>query len=373
MIKLQGDDRPTYILRYPRMIRWTKGGLILFLVIAALLQWGSAWVRYLRPVIEVIGTSIDPIPVLTAQPLRPLIGAHLSLLFVAGAIAFLYAALPDLSLAEGGLAARTALGWRAIPWASITTVRLILFEESPRTLVLVQGTWSRWSPWPRLVSMCLGAGFEPGLLFTSDIQEFRPFIQRLYDEVTHISPDALFDDEFFSLPVRLVLEPGATLDILAEQVSGEGWPLNLSAQAMAAVPAGLAVVNLLLMAIYGGGWWKPLVIIGLCEVEWLIGAFYLYALAEFFPAEIEYQQAALLYPLPQVPRALLTVPMAILVAAGLAFPAALVGLVGVIWSVLLTTFLVQKIYRLDSILPAMLGGAVQALYQFMILALAVTR
>ena len=68
----------------------------------------------------------------------------------------------------------------------------------------------------------------------------------------------------------------------------------------------------------GGGWWKPLVIIGLCEVEWLIGAFYLYALAEFFPAEIEYQQAALLYPLPQVPRALLTVPMAILVAAGLA-------------------------------------------------------
>ena len=373
MIKLQGDDRPTYILRYPRPIRWTKGGLILLLVAAALVQWGSAWVRYLRPFIEVIGTSIDPLPVLAAQPLRPLVGAHVSLLFAAGAIAFIYAVLPDLSLTDGGLAARTALGWRAIPWSSITTVRLILFEESPRTLVLVQGTWSRWSPWPRLVSMCLGAGFEPGLLFTSDIQEFRPFIQRLYDEVTHISPDALFDDEFFSLPVRLVFEPGATLDILVEQVSSQGWPLNLSAQAMGAVPAGLVVVNLLLLAVYGGAWWKPLVIIALCQVEWLIGAFYLYALAEFFPSETEYQKAVLLYPLPQVPRALLTVPMAVLVAAGLSFPGALVGLLGVIWAVILTALLVQKLYRLDSILPAMLGGTVQALFQFMILALAVTR
>jgi hypothetical protein len=47
--------------------------------------------------------------------------------------------------------------------------------------------------------------------------------------------------------------------------------------------------------------------------------------------------------------------------------------VGVIWAVILTSLLVQKIYRLESILPAMLGGTVQALYQFMILALAVTR
>jgi hypothetical protein len=248
-------------------------------------------------------------------------------------------------------------------------VRIQSFTESDRRLVLVQGNWTKWSPWPRLVSACLGAGFAPGVLFTSDIRDFKPLMLRLYQEVSSASPEALFDNEFASPSALIVQEPSPTLDMLVEQAQSEGWPMGVSAQAMAAVPAGLVLVELLILILYGGHWWEPAAIIAMCGFEWLIGTFYLYALAEFFPGEIEFQQAALLYPLPQIPRALLAVPMAMLVAAGAPFLAAMVGLVSVIWAVMLTAFLVRHMFRLRSILPAVIGGVFQALFQFLVLAL----
>lgn len=376
MIRLQADDLPTYILSYPRAVRWTKRGVVLVLVAIALVNWGLAWLRFIQPVAQAARvaplTITRALDILAAQPLRPLLSAHLSLALVAGAVAFVYHVLPDLALSDRGLAVRTSLDWRAIPWSSVTTVRIIPFEESKRRLVLVQGTWTRWSPWPRLVSMCLGAGFEPGLLFTTDIRDFKPFMRRLYDEVHAGAPEALFDPEFFSLPARLVMEPSLTLQLLVEQARDEGWPLSLSAQAMGAVAGGLVLVQLLLLLLQGGDWWKPILVIALCQVEWLIGAFYLFALAEFFPSNVEFEESALLYPLAQVPRALLAVPMAMLVAAGVPFAAGILGMVGVVWAVMLTAFLVQRMYHLDSLLLALIGGTFQVMFLFIILALALT-
>jgi hypothetical protein len=218
----------------------------------------------------------------------------------------------------------------------------------------------------------LGAGFEPGLLFTSALRDFQPLMERLYQEVRQAAPEALFDDEFFSLPALLLLEPTLTLADLVDEARDEGWPPAISAQAMASVSAGLVLVQLLILLLSGGVWWMPMVILGLCGVEWALGSFYLYALAEVFPGDVEFHQAALLYPLSQVPRALLTVPMAMLVAAGVPFLAAMLGLVGVLWAVTLTALLVQQLFRLKSVLPAMVGGAFQVLFQFMVLALALS-
>ncbi len=61
--------------------------------------------------------------------------------------------------------------------------------------------------------------------------------------------------------------------------------------------------------------------------------------------------------------------MAMLVAAGAPFLAAMVGLVSVLWAVILTAFLVRHMFRLRSILPAVIGGVFQALFQFLVLAL----
>jgi hypothetical protein len=58
-----------------------------------------------------------------------------------------------------------------------------------------------------------------------------------------------------------------------------------------------------------------------------------------------------------------------LVAAGVPFLAAMIGLVGVLWAVILTAFLVRHMFRLRSILPAVIGGVFQALFQFLVLAL----
>jgi hypothetical protein len=138
---------------------------------------------------------------------------------------------------------------------------------------------------------------------------------------------------------------------------------------MAAVPAGLILVQLLILILEGDVWWKGLAIAGLCGLEWLIGALYLYALAEIFPGLVEFRETALLYPLAQIPRALLSLPMAMLVAAGVPFLAAMLGLAGVLWAVILTALLVQQFYRLKSIVPAVIGGAFQALFQFLVLAI----
>jgi hypothetical protein len=377
MAKLQGDNLPSYILSYSRWVSIIRIGIAIVLAGVAVGRWVVAWVSFLRPVVDVMGRTAWGTPeglrllydTMAAQPLRPLIAAHVGILFTAGALALLYALLPDLAIDDEGLAVRTLTGWQVIPWTAVTVVRIQSFAKSKRRLVLVQGKWARWSPWPRLMSACMGAGWEPGVLFTSDIRDFKPLILRLYQEVKQASPQALFDDEFVSPSALLVLEPTPTLDTLVEQAQAEGWPIGISAQAIGAVAAGLVLVELMMLILHGGIWWAPLAIIAWCGFEWLIGAFYLYALAEPFPGEIELYEAALLYPLPQIPRALLTVPMMMLIAAGLPFPAALLGLAGVLWSVILTVFLVRRVFLLRSILPAAIGGAFQALFQFLLLAL----
>jgi len=58
-----------------------------------------------------------------------------------------------------------------------------------------------------------------------------------------------------------------------------------------------------------------------------------------------------------------------LAGAGLGFLAAAVGLSGVLWAVVLTAFLVQRLYHLKSMLPAVPGALLQTLYQFLILAI----
>ena len=376
MAKLQGENLPSYILGYSRWVSIIRIGAVILLAGVAVGRWVLAWVNFSRPVIEVMSRTAWGTPegsrllldTVTAQPLRPLVAAHIGLLLTAGALALLYSLLPDLAMADDGLAVRTLTGWHVIPWTAMAVVRIQSFAESDRRLVLIQGKWTRWSPWPRLVSACMGAGFEPGVLFTSDIRDFKPLILRLYQEVKLASPQALFDDEFASPSALLVLEPTPTLDSLVEQAQEEGWPMGVSAQAMAAVAAGLVLVELLMLILQGDVWWESLAIIAWCGFEWLIGTFYLYALAEFFPGEIEFHEAALLYPLAQIPRALLTLPMLMLVAAGLPFVAAMLGLAGVVWAVILTVFLVRRLFRLQSILPAAIGGAFQAVFQFLVLA-----
>jgi len=379
MTKSPADEQTTYVLSYPRPVRLARFAAAALLVGGALFTWVLAWVRFVSPVIRALQAAGPAaswgrvlLDALAAQPLRPLIAAHLGLLLTAAALAFLRALLPDLALTEGGLAVGALRRWRVVPWASVRTVRIMSFEKEERRLVLVQGDWSRWSPWPRLVSASLGAGFDPGFFFTSTIRDFKPLMVRLYRDVHQAVPDALFDDQFLSPSAALVVEPLPTLAALADQAREDGWPLDLSIQAMGAVPAGLVLVQLLILLLTGGIWWQPLAVVALCGLEWLIGALYLYALAEILPGTVEFRQAGLLYPLPQIPRALLALPMAMLVSAGLFVPAAFVGLAGIIWAVMLTALMVQQLYRLKSLLPAMVGGAFQALFQFIVLAVALT-
>lgn len=377
MTKLEGDERPTYVLNYARWVNWIRTGAVLLLMGAVLVRWVLAWVRFLRPVVQAAtssaGASSDlgriVVETLAAQPLRPLISVHLSLLLVAGALAFIYHLFPPLSLTDEGLAIRTLTGWQVVPWTSVSVVRIVAFEKPGRRLVLVQGNWSRWSPWPRLLSVCLGAGFQPGLVFTSAIRDFKPLMLRLYQEVSQAVPEALFDEKFPSPSALIVLEPTETLAVLTQDARDEGWPLVISAQAMGAVTAGLVLMQILLLILEGDIWWKLFAIVVLCGLEWLIGALYFLALAEFFPGDVELRDAALLYPLPQIPRALLAVPMSMLIAAGMPFLAAMLGLAGVLWSVILTALLVQQLYYLKSILPAMIGVPFQALFQFILLAI----
>lgn len=357
----------SYTLSYPRLVRLARVAILLLLAVAALVQWVLAWVHFIQPLTQ--GAA------LAAQPLRPLIAANLGLLLTVGSLAFVTLFLPDLALADDGLAVRTLFGWRVMPWAAIAAVRTIPFERSSQKLVLVQGRGGRGISWLHLVSACLGAGFKPGILFTSAIRDFEPLVDRLRQEVALAAPQAVLDDQLFSLPARLVFEPAPTLDGLVSQSRDEDWaPANLAqpARAMAAVTAGLLLIQILVLVLKGGAWWKPVALVGLGAVEWAAGALYFYALGAFLPGEVELYQGARLYPFAQIPRALLALPMAMLVAAGLPFLASMVGLAAIVWAVILTAVLVQQVYRLPSILPAMAGAALQALALFVLLVLVFT-
>ena len=357
----------SYTLTYSRWLRLARIAIVVLLAVAALVQWVLAWVHFIQPLTQ--GAA------LAAQPLRPLIAANLGLLLTVGSLAFVYLFLPDLSLADGGLAVRTLFGWRVMPWAAVAAVRTIPFERSSRKLVLVQGRGGRGVSWLHLVSACLGAGLKPGILFTSAIRDFEPLVDRLRQEVALAAPEAVLDDQFFSLPARLVFEPAPTLDGLVGQSRDEDWAMaNLAqpARVMAAVTAGLLLIQVLMLILKGGAWWKPVALVGLGAVEWAAGALYFYALGAFLPGEVELYQGARLYPYAQIPRALLALPMAMLVAAGLPFLASMVGLAAIVWAVILTAVLVQQVYRLPSILPAMAGAALQALALFVLLVLVFT-
>jgi hypothetical protein len=90
MSKRQEEDSRTYVLSYPRRIRLARFGLIVLLTVAALVRWVQAWIAFVRPVVLYAKNTSQAIDFLNAQPLRPLISAHLSLILVAGAIAFIY-------------------------------------------------------------------------------------------------------------------------------------------------------------------------------------------------------------------------------------------------------------------------------------------
>ena len=57
MTKLQGEDLPTYVLSYPRWVRWSRTGAVVLLVGIAVVGWVLAWVSFLRPLIEVMSNN----------------------------------------------------------------------------------------------------------------------------------------------------------------------------------------------------------------------------------------------------------------------------------------------------------------------------
>ncbi|MFN2226654.1 MAG: hypothetical protein ACK2UY_10110, partial [Anaerolineae bacterium] len=101
-IETEGEgERPTYVLGYSRRLRLARLALALVLAAGALVNWALAWLHFVQPVVQAL-RAMDPaagwgrvlLDALAAQPLRPLIAAHVSLLLTAGALALLYAFLP---------------------------------------------------------------------------------------------------------------------------------------------------------------------------------------------------------------------------------------------------------------------------------------
>ena len=58
--------------------------------------------------------------------------------------------------------------------------------------------------------------------------------------------------------------------------------------------------------------------------------------------------------------------------AGVPLAAGILGMVGVVWAVVLTAFLVQQLYHLETLLFTLVGGALQVMFQFIILGLALS-
>ena len=210
------EGAPTYVLGYPRPVRLARAAVTVLLAGGAVVHWVLAWIDFAGPALEALnagGGGLRPaVEALAIQPLRPLLAAHLGLLLAAWAIAIAGDLLPDLALADGGFLVRRLRRWSLVPWSSVRAVRA-MHLGGERYLVLVQGRWGRLAAGPRLVSLLLGAGAVPGVLLTSAMRDFLPFMERLYHEVKAAVAEPVLDDAFYSLPAALAVDPGAAAAI----------------------------------------------------------------------------------------------------------------------------------------------------------------
>jgi hypothetical protein len=381
---------------YPARIRALTEGLALLLGALALLQYLLTMVRLAALQFPFVARLIQPYYTLYEAPggagwgrVWLLVAAHLLLLLGLVVVGALRSLLPSLETRPEGLALKRGSGWQVVPWRHITAVTDTELSDQNHVLFLT----ARGLPWPYLASGLLyGYGWRTGVLVTSALSNFEALMQRVVLSVTRaheahatqLAAPLLRDSERSQLLLG-ALRPGPAIDQLVAEAREEDPPPPVTTGrvlraarpmvVLALLPALLLLADVWLRQAQWpsiGGLVSALAIFCFGLLEWPLVSLLTQVFDENTAQGSEGSRGLYLYPQVQLPRAVaLVAALALLVTLGslpvLGGLPLLLWLAGIGWSFLLAAGLWESLYDWRGT-QLLIGGAVPALYQLMVLA-----
>lgn len=352
---------------------WLLRGLPLFLLGIVALQ--SAW-TCLRALMTLMGewrrVPVDPLWQLPVTPFAAMGGALLALAITAQLALFLSNLLVPITLSEQGLYFHLLRRPGFIPWEQIDSFFAARLAISERVLLFVRT--ASGAPWySRFYGLAVGAGFWPGFLVTSDMDNFGPALGHTLRNVEDERgiEQVRFDEQQAGPLAAITLTPHQRLAFL--------WPIDEQGQPAASIiqpgvlqqAARLAtivalalplvlLINQLLGLTIG---FTPFILLLLALLEWPIGSYWLVAIGDMLAHPYPWQDMLALYPELQLPRWLIALAcLALVLTQAPQWLFSLPILAGLLWSGWLLTLLTQRIYNIQD-RRRLLGAVLPLIYQ----------
>jgi hypothetical protein len=291
--------------------------------------------------------------------------------------------LPDVAARREGLGVRYFRAWRIVPWSQLKAIKVTELSETSQ-IVIVQV--HRGLPFPaRLTSLFYDGSAAPGLLVTSAMSAFEPFLKRIILEVmggpaSEKSPAApIFQSHARSDLLLAMFSPTHAIDLMVNDARAESETRAISAGQMlrAARPmVALAllppVVLLCDLMVQQSILPEPrtlvvaLTLFVLGMLEWPIVVLSSIALDETSGGGEEGARAWYLYPVAQLPRLVAMVAVLIAVLTAVPFLPALLWIIMLAWVFMLAAGLWGELYDWQGSL-LLAGGLIPVLFQLLVL------
>ncbi|MBV9789387.1 MAG: hypothetical protein JOZ51_14480 [Chloroflexi bacterium] len=364
---------------YPKLVHTILNTVTALIIGFALWRYLDAWITFLIFKFP----SLRETALFSSREIQPLvsdwgllIGAHIGLLLVAGALLLIRHLFPAVAVDGAGITF-TALGRsHRLSWEQVRVVKATDVREGQH-VVLVEAEEAGLPWYFRMGPWLYDGGVGRGALIWPTIQPFEPLMQRMALELTRRQqpdqPLKLRDDAPGWL-LMMAVRPADALDRLVMQYqSDDDMPQALEVPALLRAgmimlwnAAGPAALLLIYWMMYKGlliSAQVPLMLIiaviwGM--TEWPLAGFLASSLDQMVGIGNKGYQGLYMYPTAQLPR-LLPLAVAILLTF-MGFPnlALLVWFGGIVWSGILTAGLWEALYGWRG--AALIGGSAMPVF-----------
>jgi hypothetical protein len=315
---------------------------------------------------------VDPLWQLQVTPLAAMGGALLALAVTAQLALFLSNLLVPITLSEQGLYFHLLRRGRFIPWEEIDSFFASRLGISERVLLFVRT--ASGAPWySRFYGLAIGAGFWPGFLVTSDMDNFGPALGHTLRNVEDERgiEQVRFDEQQPGPLAAITLTPHQRLAFLWP-IDEQGRPaatiiqpgvLPQAARIATIVALTLPIVLLIKQLLGLTVGFAPFILFVLALLEWPIGSYWLVAVGDILAHPFPWPDMLALYPELQLPRSLIALAcLALVLTHAPLWLFSLPILLGLLWSGWLLTLLTQRIYNIQD-RRSLLGALLPLIYQ----------
>nr|MBA3531543.1 hypothetical protein [Ardenticatenales bacterium] len=277
--------------------------------------------------------------------------------------------LLPLTLGEQGLYVHGLRGTRVVAWEHLKGFYGTRIGESARTLLFVRAT--KGAPWySRLHGLAVGAGFTPGFLFTSDLEEFPSamgYALRMVEAEQGMGA-VRFQEEIPGPFLAIVTTPEHQISAL--------WPKDrmgtLDVPAMTKRAARLAVVFSLAapLVLLVDGLTKvefpilgTLLLFAIGMAEWPLGSYWFVTVGDILNKPTTFREMLPLYPDTQLPRWIMVLVCLIFLLLGLPVWTLVLPIgAAMLWSAGVLRLLTEHLYDVEGS-KSWLGTALPVIYQ----------